>query len=268
MEPWGIKVSIRRGRGGVNARTCNVHNGPVATDRILLGELRYERVMLIFRVNPAALRSRLAPGWEPSAAPGGNLAVGFCNVLGSSFANGSSSWNPSLTYIVFNGIIADRRSGETVNMRYATFASDPCGLPMAGEPPRDPTVEEADISYGCRKTCRNGAVRIDVDCSAKIVPSGVIETALSYEPATAETREWQSRIVARDPRTDLTLENGEVQDLVVHRSEGVDRSSALHWRMAIPTFDDLFDGTEALEAVVAVPWSVRRVYSQGAMAQD
>jgi hypothetical protein len=59
----------------------------------------------------------------------------------------------------------------------------------------------------------------------------------------------------------MYIANEEWRDLILHREDRIDRTRRLDYRIAVAEFNDLFNGSEQLVSVVAVPWSHRQIFS-------
>src|SRR5713226_2614205 len=93
----------------------------------LIGSYTYARLMLLFRINHAALQARLPKPWEVAPIAeriwkGANLAVGFCDVIMIQDAAGNPAPTPSNRYIPFNGPVRNPVTGEVANMWYWILA--------------------------------------------------------------------------------------------------------------------------------------------------
>lgn len=219
--------------------------------RALLHRYWYHRVMLNFAVDEVRLASRLPDGWRPGARLGGsNLTVGFCEVTLDVDARGTPLNVSRYLYVPVNGNA--QREGETVNMRYVTFADRPealggCAVVACSAEHTQSITTGEELVVNERYRFHRGPHDLELE--------------LSYErsPLTSIAAEMVVRC-PNDPSYRRVYQNEEIRSIVRRTDQAIDRTTSLRYRIASPALADLFDGSERLVSVVAVPTSVRSVY--------
>lgn len=219
--------------------------------RALLHRYWYHRVMLNFAVDEERLAGRLPNGWRPVARLGGsNLTVGFCEVMLDVDAQGAPLPVSRYLYIPVNGLAA--REGETVNMRYLTFADRPealggCAVVATSAEHVQSATTGDDIVVHDRYRFSGGPHDLEVELS------------YARSPLTSSAGEMLVRCPS-DPSYRRLYRNEETGAIVRHADRAIDLATSLRYRIASPELVDMFDGSERLVSVVAVPASVRSVY--------
>lgn len=212
--------------------------------------------MLAFRVDRARLDSRLPDGWRSVDHAGfGNVVAGFCEVLLYQDADGQPIGGARRFYVPVNGTATHGLAAAEANFRYATFADGPD--PFPGCSATMCTVEHR-LSFetdGPRSTCSEYH-RYVGDAET------LLELSLSYDRGRLERGSGEMAVrCPDDPSIVLTYWNDEPQDVVYSAEDGVDRRKDFGYVLRSPVLADIFDGSERLIAVVAVPTSERRVFS-------
>lgn len=218
----------------------------------------YQRVMLNFSVEPSRLQSRLPEPWRVEERLGGsNITVGFCDVLVHVDQENVPLPTPRYRYVPFNGNTTEP-SGQRVNMRYGTYSDRPEDLGRC-------------LTRGARAAARqhrifdrDGTTFVEEGYEFALDPVGGLRVQLTYERGTprpyVRTGDGMHVRCPADPVPEYVYRNEEWQDIVMHRSEGIDRVRSLSYEIDAPEFMDLFDGSEQLMSVVAVPWSTRQIF--------
>ena len=224
----------------------------------LEGSYIYQRVMLNFRVDAARLGSRLPPGWRPEDRLGGsNLTVGFCDVLEHVDALERPIPTPAYRYVPFNGN-SQGPHGLGANWRYATYSDRPEDLGKC-------LTKLARSSRSFRLTDRDGTVVIEESYEFAGEDGGVMSVHLEYERGTprhyASADDGMHVRCPAEPDIEFVYRNEEWRDMVLHREDAIDRTRSLEYRIAVPGFGDVFDSSEELVSVAAIPWSRRQVFS-------
>jgi hypothetical protein len=224
------------------------------TDSIL-----YRRLMLIFQVDPALLTSRLPPGWQPPAVDDGNLAVGLCEVLLHLDADGNPVPNPTYHYAPINGDAFHQQSGEQANMRYLTLSDRP----------------EEDVSHCLTATVRaSHSMHVDAMDTTTIVKDSykfigqdgtIVSADVVYGMGGATLYRYPPPgMMVRCPDDPIRVwlyRNEELHETLFHRPSGLTRFEHLEYQVKIPMLSEIFNGSETLVGIIAVPWSRREVFA-------
>ena len=236
------------------------------TEKMLVGSYVYSRTMLLFRVPEDVLQRWLAVPWRVShfsSGPfmGANLAVGFCNVL----SIWDSSDNPaspfSNRYVPFNGPVQTSEASQPTNAWYRAYAVHPEALvgwrAFAAHPGVPAQLSSTETTRGLEPGDTVVTEHFEVRAE-----KGDIELDIEYERGPLQPHTWHRPIVfAADPSSGLFYKNQEFRDYITGSGLGSARLKHLHYRIAVPDLE-MFDGTEKLVSVTAVPWSRRQVYRQ------
>ena len=233
------------------------------TEKVLVGSYVYSRTMLLFRVRDESLQSWLPAPWRVRHFSSGpwtrvNLAVGFCDV--------PSIWGPSEKpaspfsnrYVPLNGPIQGPEADEATNAWYRAYAIHPDALVGWGGFAAHPGVQ---AEFSVAQTTRGlGSELVVTEHREVRTERGSIELDIEYEPGPLQPHAWNRKIVfAANPSSALFYKNQEFRDYITGDGLGPARLRHLRYRIAVPELE-MFDGTEELISVTAVPWSRREVY--------
>lgn len=218
----------------------------------------YQRVMLNFSVEPSRLQSRLPEPWRLEERLGGsNLTVGFCDVLVHLDQEKRPLPTPRYRYVPFNGM-ATEPSGQLANMRYGTYSDRPEDLGHCL------TRGARAVARQHRLFDRDGTTFVEEGYDFALDHGGGLRVQLTYERGTprryASAGDGMHVRCPVDPVPEYVYRNEEWQDIVMQRTEGINRLQSLHYEIDAPEFVDLFDGSEQLVSVIAVPWSTRQIF--------
>ncbi len=232
------------------------------TEKILIGSYVYARTMLLFRVRDEALQRWLPVPWRVSHFSTGpwtgvNLAVGFCDVL----SIWDSSDNPvspfSNRYVPFNGPVQTPET-QAVNAWYRAYTVRPEMLVGWRGFAAQPGVP---AEFSGTQTLRGLGSELTVTEHLEVRPErGGIELDIEYERGPLQPYAWHRPIVfAANPSSGLLYKNQEFRDYISGNGLTSARLKHLRYRVSVPELD-MFDGTEKLISVTAVPWCRREVY--------
>jgi len=218
----------------------------------------YQRVMLNFRVDQNVLESRLPPGWRVEDRLGGStLTVGFCDVLEHVDAGRRPIATPTYRYVPFNGT-ARGPAGLNANWRYMTYSDRPQDSEKC-------LTKSARSSRSYRLTSRDGSIVVEEFYEFALERGGVMMVRVEYERGVPRHYRYPGdgmhvRCPA-EPEIEYVYRNEEWRDLILYRESRIDRVRTLDYQISVAEFNDLFDGSEQLVSVIAVPWSYRQVFS-------
>jgi hypothetical protein len=226
-----------------------------------LGWYTYSRIMLVFRVDGGALRGRLPKGWEPVDDESGNLAIGLCQVILATDADGHPVEEPRNLYVPINGPARDLATGEVANMRYYTIALYPESL--IGNDPSHALVEGGAFHRSFHWEHSDADAQVTERYQVEPESGGRLNLNIQFRPGMPERAEGEMRArYPSEPHHFMTYRIEELQDFL-QGSEQASRVISLELELKIPQLEDLFDGSEDLVAVVWVPWSQRWVSGSG-----
>lgn len=219
----------------------------------LLHRYWYERVMIDYIVDPLRLGRFLPSGLSVAERAGGsNVTVSFCEVHMDQGADGAPLPIARYRYVVLNGP-ARTSDGAAVHMRYLIYTDAPGAYP-------DCAVIAATAQH------ERHSNTVVSDRYAFVVPGGRLALSVEYVPdaGTRFSTLAKPSLVrcAADPIPHAERYANEEFHYWIRRggtpSEG-ERALSLDVRTA--ELAEIFDGSERLINVHAVPMSVREVYA-------
>jgi hypothetical protein len=233
--------------------------------KTLIGSYAYSRLMLMFRVDHAALQARLPKPWEVAPIAERiwkdvNLAVGFCDVIMIQDAAGNPAPIPSNRYIPFNGPARNPVTGEVANMWYSILAVHPEALVGWGQAPHNPALTATFLTA---VTAEGDDLKTTVTerFDVRVATGGRIDLEVEYQRGVPKPRTWQSDIRSpANPSYVLHYKTDELLDHLRSTPDDIDHVRHYRCRFMVPELADLFDGSEELVAITSVPRSVRHVF--------
>ena len=224
-----------------------------------------DRITLGFQVNPEAVQGLLPAPWRlaPSAVgplKGANFLVVFVNRIREDDPEGKPRYNGNNPFIVFVAPAKHPQTGQAVGVILDGFASNPAGVPGYYKVYRPATIRvehaskshEADVEdvtdlWQVRNATGPGEVELRLH---SLVNVGV-RTRDKGEP---------ENISAKDPALWRIYKFDAAMDVVKSVPQGIDRVKGYTFRLTIPEYSKLFDGSEKLVGITLLPWYVRETF--------
>lgn len=218
------------------------------------------RVVLAFRVAESQLQMWVPAPWQiapPASGPSkdANLNATFVQRLLSQNAEGKSHPASLNRVVAFNVPVKNPQTGDAGPMVIRIFATDHGGLPgpyknsVKASIRREQTHEGANLEPG--SATERWLMQSD---------GGTIEMEVAYQrgvptrvKAEAKPRSAVEPSFFRLYRIDQGL------DVVKSVPEGIDRTQSLRFRSTVAELAPLFDGSEQIVSVTAIPFYVRQV---------
>ncbi len=236
---------------------------PYARSETLVDSTLATRIVLTFQAGAAELQARLPDPWKVAPMAGGpwkgaNLFLIFQDAL----LNQDEKGNPAPDAIDRTlALVIPAKHGATGEFSYFVFGiltPNPQSLPGRY---KNSVLASVSREYTMRSDGLTATVteRFDLREAA----GGAIELRLQYQTGMPSRAKAQFDVRST---TDLSvLRKYRVEQLIdVVRSvpAGVDRVQSYQLRVTVPELRKVFDGTEQLVSIVAVPVFVRDVFGQ------
>jgi hypothetical protein len=220
------------------------------------------RVVLAFRVNPAALQPWLPAPWQvdstrAGASAGANLTVTFIDRLFNEpgEVNVTSVGTTRLVALVVP--VKNGQTGETALFDIREFNADPQGLPGPYKTGIQATVRRQIALQGSGVSPGTATESWEVQESG----GGRIAFHMDYQRAIPSRAHSEVKLYsAVDPGFFRIYRADVGTDIVRSVPTNVDRLRSFHFRVSIRELSPLFDGTEHLVSIAVLPWYVRQVY--------
>lgn len=217
------------------------------------------RIGMAFKVSDAALRKLVPPGWQISPASSGpsqgaNLNVSIVNMQTAHDADGK----PAVPYRGVAFTIPVKKTGTD-----ATVPMVAAGLFTANYAPG---------AYGVFLPARIGVdrkVRMELDGKTSIEETWVlradgghsIDVVVNYVAGTPANSKVEQRVFsAAKPDFFRIYRFEQASEVVRSVPTGVDRVSRVSFKATGDKLGPLFDGSEQIVSVTAIPWYSRQVY--------
>ncbi len=210
-------------------------------------------------VNQAALQRRLPAPWQVAPASddlhrGTNLLVILSEVLFRQQPDGSPAPDAVNRHAALLIPAVRPDAGETAVFMLRMYAAHPASVPgrfgntVAATAWRDSRA----AGTGLRTVCTERfVIRPD--------GGGHLDLLLRYERGLPIRRSWPTVMrSATDPLIYRQYQSEALVDVVRSVPAGVDRVDEYELSVTIPELSDLFDGSERLVSLAAVPWFVRQ----------
>lgn len=216
------------------------------------------RTVLGFRVPDAALQRLLPPGWtvDPSTAPasrGANLNVTLMERQLVLDGKGAPVGTGTIRYVVFGALARNAQTGQSGTLVVSGISPDAPGAYDVYMAATTSSVERSMSSSG------NDAGRTSEHWIFAAASGDRIEMQLAYRRAPG-TKTHADTVVrsARHPEFRRTYHIDQTAD-AVRSATAPDRVERIDVKVTGPTLGRLFDGTEQLITVTAVPHYVREI---------
>jgi hypothetical protein len=215
------------------------------------------RTILSYKLQASAVQKHLPEGWEVDAASSGpaagsNLRITFIETLWGEDAQGKPM-APNRTITV--GIPAKKKDGNGLLLIG--------GLTATGAPGAYGVYARASItSQRALRIDSEGAAVVEESWDTKGDNGDAISLQLSYVRGTAERGKIDARVYS-GAKPEFYRIYRYTQAVDVLRAAGTDRVKAFTFKASGQKLGTLFDGSEQLVSIVALPYYSRQVYLPG-----
>jgi len=230
-----------------------------AAAETLVQSLVDSRISLAFRVNPAALQRWLPATWQSDPVASGpskdaNLMVTFVDRLLDLNAEGKPA-NPATYRVVALGLPAKDPAGMTASLSMLGFNSSPTGAPgfyktaVPASVRREQTARGANIEPGA----------VGESWEMKDPKGEAITFKVDYQRGTPTRAKGEGKPrSAADPTIWRIYRFEQGVDVVMSVPEGINRTQNVQFRASGPELSKIFDGSEKLVSITAIPFYTRQ----------
>ena len=228
----------------------------------LLNVTRDTKVHVRLRANPAALQRRLPQPWTIAPAAegphaGANLAVIFSEVLLRQDAGGGQAPDAVDLSVAFLIPAAHVQTQEPASFIFRILTANPAGVPGRYRNSVRATAKRL------RRLAGDGlSTTVTDEMALRSVDGGHVELRLQYQPGVPVRMQWPTTLrSAADPSLVRTYRSDALVDVVWSEPAGIARARDVQFRVTDPSLRDLFDGTERLISIAAIPWFIREEFA-------
>jgi hypothetical protein len=220
------------------------------------------RLLLALRVGQEELKKSLPATWQVTPIPGGpmkdaNFFIVFIDPLLFQDAQGKPDVGAINRYIVFAVPAKHTQTGEIATVVTGGFASAISNVPGPYKTNVQATVKREQTYKGANI---EGGV-IDDFWEVRDTRGGIIELRIQYERGLPLRSKQDQKLYSVVEPTFYRIYRQEMaSDLVKSIPAGVDRVQSYRFRVAMPELKNLFDGSEQLVGVVALPLYLRQIF--------
>jgi hypothetical protein len=225
------------------------------------------RITLGFQVKPEAVQAWLPSPWQlhpldSGPLKGANLLVVFVDRLRDDDPEGKpkSSATKTNRIIPFLAPAKHPQTGQTASLVFGEFVSNPAQVPGFYKVFRAATVR---VEHTIKSQDVEAEEVTDVWEVRDATGTGGIEFRLqSLRQVGTRTRDKgePNIISAQDPALWRIYKFDAATDVVKSVPEGIDRVQGYTFRLTVPEYSKLFDGSEQLIGISVTPWYVRQVF--------
>lgn len=217
------------------------------------------KIQVRFQAEESRVQRRLPAPWEVAASAedvhfGTNLLVIFNDVLLKQDGDGAPAPDAVNRFVAFLIPAVDPKTGERSVFMTRIFSAHTAAVPgryrnaLLADITREQVVTGTGVDTACTE-------RFAVSCP----DGGTIELRLRYRRGIPSRVAWPTTMrSAADPSIVRLYRSEALIDVVKSLPAGVDRVEDYALRVTVPEFGDLFDGSERLVSIAAVPWFVRQ----------
>jgi hypothetical protein len=224
-----------------------------------------DRITLGFQVKPEAVQGLLPAPWLLAPLNGGplkgaNFLVAFVNRIREDDLEGKPLYSGANPFIVFVAPVKHPQTGQAVGVILDGFASNPAGVPGYYKVYRPATVR---VEHAGKSHEVDAEAVTDVwEVRDATGPGGVELRLQSLVNVGARTRDKgeAENISAKDPALWRIYKFDAATDVVKSVPQGIDRVKGYTFRLTVPEYSNLFDGSEQLIGITLLPWYVRQTF--------
>lgn len=223
------------------------------------------RITLGFQVKPEAVQGLLRAPWQLDPLTRGPLAgANFLVVLIDRIREDDPEGKPRYTginpFIVFVAPGEHSQTGQTASVILGGFASNRANVPGFYQVYRAATLR---VEHAAKSHEVDEEEVTDVWEVRDAMGPGEVELRLkSLLNVGARTRDKgePNAISAKDPALWRIYKFDAATDVVKSVSQGIDRVREYTFRLTVPDYRKLFDGSEQLIGITLMPWYVRQTF--------
>jgi len=223
------------------------------------------RITLGFQVKPEAVQALLPAPWQLDPAAigpfkGANLLVAFIDRIREDDPWGKPRYIGTNPFVVFSAPAKHPQTGAKVTVLLGGFASNPANVPGFYHVYRAATVwvehatrsreldaEEVTDMWEVRDAAGAGGMELRLQCLVKVGA----RTRDKGEP---------NVISAKDPARWRIYKFEAATDVAKSVPLGIDRVQSYSFRISLPGYSKLFDGSEQLIGITLRPWYLRQTF--------
>jgi len=222
-----------------------------------------QRLYVWLKVNQTEAQRFLPAQWEVTPAPSGptrgaNFLVGFLDQTLTLDGQGKPMGSGTGRGVVFGAPAKNKDTGEAGFFVTRIFGSGGAFMP----PGAYKNTLPATVRFERSQTGNDGEPPATLEWwSVKPEGGGSLEFRVQYRAASPQRVKAEVKVYSSVEPTFFRIYRVE-QGLDVARSipDGVDRVQVFQLRVAVPELAKLFDGTEQVVGVLALPFYLRNVY--------
>lgn len=221
----------------------------------------HERVVVALHVRTEALQAWLPEGWVPAEVAegpdaGANLLLNLVDLQHAQDPQGRRLNANEVRYAVLVALARPVQGGEGASFVIRVYTSNRASLPgaygnaVAGQVTREVARRGEGTDPG------QGSERWQVSDPA----GGRIDLALDWRRSALERVSVRAQMrSALQPGFSRTYEMERGVDRVRSRAAGIDTTQRFELRVRIGELAGLFDGSETVQGIAVMPWSLRRI---------
>ncbi len=228
----------------------------------LLNVTRDAKIHVRLRANPAALQRRLPQPWLVTPAAegphaGANLVVIFSEVLLRQDAGGGPAPDAIDLSVAFLIPAAHVQTQEPASFIFRILTASPAGVPGRYRNSVRATAKRL------RRLAGDGlSTTVTDEMALHSAESGHVELRLQYQPGVPVRMPWPTTLRSTaDPSLARAYRSDALVDVVWSEPAGIARARDVQFRVTDPSLRDLFDGTERLVSIAAIPWFIREEFA-------
>ena len=224
-----------------------------------------DRITLGFQVKPEAVQAFIPTPWRLAPLNGGplkgaNFLVSFINRIREDDPEGKPRYSGNNPFVVLVAPAKHPQTGQAVGVILDGFASNPAGVPGYYKVYRPATVR---VEHASKIHEVDTEEVTDVWEVQNALGVGSVELRLqSLVNVGARTRDKgePENISAKDPALWRIYKFDAATDVVMSVPQGIDRVKEYTFRLTVPEYSKLFDGSEQLIGITLLPWYVRQTF--------
>jgi hypothetical protein len=225
------------------------------------------RIALGFQVKPEAVQQLLPAPWQLDPVgrgplKGTNFFVLFIDRVRDEDPEGKPKYSGANRYVTFLAPGKHPQTGQTAAVALGGLASNLTQAPDFFQVLRAATVRAEHTSAGHEVDTEDV---MDIWEAREVTgPGEVVLRLRSLRQVSARTRTKGDGlgISAKDPTLWQTYKSEAATDVVQSVPEGINRVQEYTFRLTVPEYSPLFDGSEQLLGISMAAWYVRQVFVQ------
>jgi len=220
------------------------------------------RLIVALRVGQQEVQKLVPAPWQVAPAPGGplkdaNFFFVFIDQLLVQDAQGKPDMGGGNRYVVFAVPTKHTQTGEIATVVTGGFTPDIRNVPGAYKASSQGTVKREQTNKGANIE----AGMCDDLWEVRDTRGGSIELRVQYQMALPLRAKGEQKIYSGvEPSFFRIYRNETATDLLKSIPAGINRVQNYQLRVAMPALKNLFDGSEQLVGIAAVPLFLRQIF--------